>query len=232
MKRFFLIINLLSIFIIANSQEQFVPYIGVGVQGGLNKTWLDLKTAISNDEGAINASLFGLVINYVNKPVTGIQIEVNLSQRGWQEDTILNYTRKMEYLEIPFLSHLTFGKKLMRYTIDLGPYVAFHRTYVEDFKGASTNEDGSFQIPIELYKDIFGEEIDNTFDYGYMVGAGIGVNTKLGEYLIRFRYSQSLNNIWSQYPNSNYYKSKIRGIYVGLSYTYNIKLNRTKKLKN
>lgn len=67
--------------------------------------------------------------------ICGAQVELNISQRGWealfetadgQKDLSRSYSREMTYLEIPFLAHLAFGKdKGVQFFINLGPQVAF-----------------------------------------------------------------------------------------------------------
>lgn len=64
--------------------------------------------------------------------ICGIQGEINFSQRGWKEvieDGSNNtYHRAMNYIEVPLLAHLAFGKDKgngARFIINLGPQVGF-----------------------------------------------------------------------------------------------------------
>lgn len=60
----------------------------------------------------------GVTMRYMSekyfKMMCGVQMEINYSQRGWDEkiedDSGNSYSRTMNYLEIPFMAHLAFGK--------------------------------------------------------------------------------------------------------------------------
>lgn len=64
--------------------------------------------------------------------ICGAQLELNFSQRGWDEkfdpeqgfSSEDSYVRTMNYLEIPFLAHLAFGKdKGVQFFVNLGPQI-------------------------------------------------------------------------------------------------------------
>ena len=64
--------------------------------------------------------------------ICDFQIELNFSQHGWdgnfyQDYPELQYTRKMNYIEIPFLfTHLAFGKERgLQFFVHAGPQIGF-----------------------------------------------------------------------------------------------------------
>lgn len=149
----------------------------------------------------------------------GIQVEFNLSQRGWQEtDTAYTYTRNAEYFEIPVLTHLSFGKKRLRYIINLGPYIAFHRNFTESIEllipGAT--------VPVnDSVNSYYGQAPDSPIDLGFMVDGGIGVNTSIGIFQVKARYSYGMVNVFNKYPDGAFRTSLMRNLYFGVSYCYN-----------
>ena len=94
----------------------------IGINGGvnLNKVSFQRKIKQSMPMGITG----GLTARYISEKyfamICGAQVELNFSQRGWEEafeladgtkDLSRSYSRSMNYIDIPFLAHLAFGKK-------------------------------------------------------------------------------------------------------------------------
>ena len=104
----------------------------IGVNGGINMNKVSFMPTVNQKNlMGINA---GLTARYISEKyfnmICGAQIEVNFSQRGWDEfyeyTPDVHYTRTMNYVEIPFLAHLAFGKdKGLQFFLNIGPQVAF-----------------------------------------------------------------------------------------------------------
>ena len=78
----------------------------------------------------LNTMSMGVTMRYMSekyfKMMCGVQMEINYSQRGWDEkiedDSGNSYSRTMNYLEIPFMAHLAFGKdRGLQFFIHAGP---------------------------------------------------------------------------------------------------------------
>ena len=88
----------------------------IGVNGGVNISSVSFMPRIR--EGKQIGPSFGLTARYISEKyfsmICGIQMELNYSQRGWKEvyedETGDTYHRTMNYLELPILAHLAFGK--------------------------------------------------------------------------------------------------------------------------
>ena len=93
----------------------------IGINGGvnLNKVSFQRKIKQSMPMGITG----GLTARYISEKyfamICGAQVELNFSQRGWEEafeladgtkDLSRSYSRNMNYIDIPFLAHLSFGK--------------------------------------------------------------------------------------------------------------------------
>ena len=115
----------------------------------------------------------GLVVVYNNTENTGLQVEFNYAQKGWQEqDTTLEssyFKKNINYLEVPFFSHWEIGYGKVRPIIFAGPYLAWKLS--EDiesenfshiwFEGSSYNH--------------YEQEIKN-LDFGIKLGLGLRYN--------------------------------------------------------
>lgn len=90
--------------------------IAVGVNGGMNFSNVSFTPKIK--QKTTNGMTGGLTVRYISEKyfamICGLQMELNYSQRGWTElieENTDTYSREMNYLEIPFLAHLAFGKE-------------------------------------------------------------------------------------------------------------------------
>ena len=214
----FIIISMSSF----SQTRAFKPYVGLGFHGGMNISDVKFVQGIRDNSisyESLNLVSGGLIINLLAQENAGIQIEANISNRGWKEtkDSVYTYRRDMRYLEIPVLTHLTFGKKRLRYVFNLGPYIAFHRKTTESFE-----IDKKHLVIAE--GDSIGslmQSVNNSIDIGFMIDAGIGVNTTAGIFQVKVRYSQGVLDIFEKYPEGIYRSSQMRNVYFGVSYYYN-----------
>jgi hypothetical protein len=108
--------------------------VGVGFHGGYTISEVNFRPGLldpSINYKAISTLNYGLVLNFIGEPFAGIQIEVNVSQRGWIEeaDSAYTYTRKMNYIEVPVLTHLSFGKNACDIYLIWGPMLLFIRVF-------------------------------------------------------------------------------------------------------
>lgn len=207
-------------------QEEFRPYIGIGFHGGLNSAIVDFEPSI--DQSAINVYAAGIILNYIAEKNVGLQTELNFVQRGWQDenDSLGSYSRTMNFIEIPLLTHIYIGSKFFRVTAELGPYIAFNQGFSEEY-AASLIPDDPYPDSIVLgYRNYYGQDIDSKLDYGFIGGGGIGVITKFGEFQLKVRYTKSLINIFEPYPVGNFRFSSMESIYFGFSWVQPIYFNK------
>ena len=132
--------------------------LSVGINGGVNLNSVSFTPSIKQTN--FIAPEFGLTVRYISekyfKMICGIQGEINFSQRGWKEvieDGSNNtYHRAMNYIEIPLLAHLAFGKDKgngARFIINLGPQVGFLLGEKEFYSDPSTWDTTTESLPTE-----------------------------------------------------------------------------------
>lgn len=203
-------------------KSNFRPNIGIGVHGGYS--FADVYFSPSLRTSALQDFSGGVFINYNPERVLGIQAEVNKVIRGWKEitDTNYYYSRSLNTIEIPLLTHLTIGQKFFRLTIDFGPYISFYQSQSEDYLlpaaiGDSANYDFLSEYSTIQYS---GQGPQSNFDYGFTGGLGFGIKILGGDIQFRFRYSQGMKQIFERYPEGTYSFSQTTTFYAGFSYTY------------
>lgn len=186
---------------------QFPEY-AVGVRAGTQFSMAMFEPAVSQSM-PVSAHV-GAQFRMVSEKYFGIIVELNYSQRGFanKQDGVMLH-RRLDYIEIPFMSHITFGRKLFRYFIDLGPSISY---MVADVPAKSGGSASQHVLPIK-----------NRFDYGIVGGMGFEFNTKYGIYTIDARYSFGLGNLFGSKASDYFKTSSNQNITVSLAYLFPIK---------
>lgn len=179
----------------------------VGVNGGVNLNSASFTPTIK--QNSLMGITGGLTARYISEKyfamICGAQVELNISQRGWDElfemedengQTIKvpgkTYTRKMTYVDIPFLAHLAFGRERgLQFFVHAGPQIGFLIGESETIEGIDMNTLSNTQ------KAIYGVKIQNKFDYGITGGGGVELRTKkAGSFLVEGRYYFALSDFY------------------------------------
>lgn len=154
----------------------------------------------------------GVTFVYRSEPHVGIRLEFNYVQKGWEivPDSTEMYSRRMNYFEVPFMTHIIIGKSKSRFLIDLGPYGSYLNS--EEEKTNITNDS----------LDYVGYQADREFDFGYCLGIGYEYSTKIGYFAIEARYYNSLTSIFIRSSEINYTASRHQVFSVGIRYSVRI----------
>jgi len=149
----------------------------------------------------------GIFFRYVSEPIAGIQIELDYTEKGWSADfnTSEYYNGRLTYIEMPFLTHITLGRKKIFFTLNFGPYVSYQLT-----NDIETNVD-------------YPTEIDNRFEFGYCAATGFGFRSVIGSFQIEGRYLNSLTNLFDTFTNTQLEAS--RNQVINISFIYMVKIN-------
>ncbi len=194
----------------------------IGVAGGLNMSQLDVQPRIR--QNLLNGINGGLNIRYTSekyfKMICAAQLEVNFSQRGWDEnfddETGNGYSRILNYIEIPFFAHLAFGKEPrgFQFFINLGPQIGFLIGDSEEYKGEWATD----SRPVTI-QPIYGKEIKNKFEYGIAGGVGFELKTRAGNFFIEGRYYYGLSDIFGNSKTDDFGRSANSTITARIGYS-------------
>ncbi|ADV44108.1 porin family protein [Bacteroides helcogenes] len=199
----------------------------VGVNGGINLNSLSFSPTVKQKNlMGING---GVTARYISEKyfsmICGAQIEVNFSQHGWdefyQDYPTLSYTRTMNYVEIPFLAHLAFGKdKGMQFFIHAGPQIGF---LFSDSEKMSGDWAGTLSTGARIEAEQHEKPIDNKFDYGITGGAGLEIRTKAGNFLVEGRYYYGLSDIFNS-SKKDYFSRSAHGVITAkITYLFDLR---------
>lgn len=156
----------------------------------------------------------GFTFRYIGQRYFGVIAELHYAQRGWKSTSSITgetYSRRLDYLEIPFLAHIYFGKDKFRFFINLGPKIRF-----------LVNDDATAPFSVNPGKEQT-KEIENIFDYSICGGLGIEIPTKkAGNFILEARYDYGLGNIFKNNKGEDFSLSNNQAITVSIAYLFNI----------
>ncbi len=199
--------------------------LAIGVNGGyaLNKVNFD-RTIKQAFHGGMTG---GMTVRYTSEKYFGIycavQAEVNFTQLGWKEvietspDT---YQRDINYVQVPLLAHLAFGKEHrgVQGFINLGPQLDF---YVSDKEKRNEWLPGTPQRPNRVIEQ-YGLPVQKKFQYGITGGAGMEINTAAGHFIVEGRYCFGLSDIFNNGKSDPFGRSANGAIVAKVSYLFDV----------
>ena len=215
-----------SSFVQAQQYRTFKPELTVGVGAGPVFTSIDfVKSIPQNTTQGLSG---GVTLRYITEKHLGLLAELNYTQRGWTEDfsetehTDHSYSRTLNYIELPLMTHIYFGSKV-RFVINLGPQLSYMFSdkasmndalskYISDIKEIDPDNPVGLQY----------ETIDNKFDYGLLAGAGVEFDTGIGNFILEGRYYFGLGDSFdnSRSKVGNFSRSAHRYMAAKLTYYF------------
>lgn len=164
-----------------NAQTHYSSRVELGVHGGLDLSNVMFTPSVT--QGLLPGFNAGVGLRYVEEAHFGFIVEANFAQRGWKEDfddKPFSYSRTANYVEIPFLAHIYFGRR-GRFFINAGPSVSFFLSESTksnfDYSNVAAIPDFPSRITYQLTMPV-----NHKVDYGICGGIG-------GEFCINRRNS-------------------------------------------
>lgn len=207
----------------ALAQTHYESKIEIGGHVGANLSMVSFTPGIT--QGLLPGANGGINFRYMEENHFGFIVELNFEQRGWKEDfekRPFSYSRTVNYLQLPFLAHIYFGRR-GRFFINAGPSVSLAL-------GESTNSNfdytdiGSVEgFPNRMIYQ-YGMPVENKFDYG--ISGGIGgefrINRRNSLYL-EARYYFGLGNMLRSGRTEHFRGSNPMSISVAAGYWFRVK---------
>lgn len=168
----------------------------------------------------------GFLLRYTSEKyfwlISATQLEVNFAQRGWTElieDGSGNeYTRVINYIEIPFFTHLGVGREYRGFQgyLNIGPQIGFS-IGDKEYYGGKLPWDVSNR-PNNVIEQ-YGKELDNNFEYGIAGGIGVEMKTGIGSFGLEGRYYFGLSDIYNNSKRDYFARSanssiSLRAVYI------------------
>jgi hypothetical protein len=195
----------------------------VGFNGGICDNSVSFTPRIK--QNGLYGITGGLTARYISekyfKMICGAQLELNYAQLGWKEKiddgSKDSYSRTMNYVQIPFLAHLAFGKepKGLQIFFNIGPQVGFLLNEKESF-----SKDFSYTTRTVVKQ--YHKKADKKFDYGITGGMGFELKTKAGNFLVEGRYYYGLADFYNTTKKDYFSRAANTTIYAKLTYLFDI----------
>ena len=209
----------------AAAQRHYKPHVHVGVHGGMSMSRTSFYPSVK--EQMLNGFQAGVSFRYAEERHVGLLAELNLTQRGWKEDlseTSLEYHRRLTYIELPVMTHIFFGSRVVKGFFNLGPQIGY---MISD--GITANFDyanvGSVaQWPENHRTEQLDMKITRRFDYGITAGAGVEfVIARRNCVYLEGRYYYGLGNIFPSTKKDYFSASRGSSILVTAGYRFRLK---------
>lgn len=210
-----LLICLLPMFTMGQA-ESFTKEFYIGAKGGIIFSRVKFKPSV--EQNLFQGNTGGLILRMISEPHVGIQMEFNYLQKGWEEKPLTgmtqNYSHQLNYFEIPIMTHANLGTKAFRFTLNVGPTVAF---LLSDSQGMNPAEPAIPAQPVIAY---WGKPIDSKIDFLFTGGVGSEYHfSKAGAITLDARVFYSLTNLYDS-KNYGYDPSQTNGVQVTLGYLF------------
>lgn len=222
---FILFVVVLCCSIMSYAQQRdpnFDKELSLGVKGGI--TIPNVAFSPSVQQNTWIGTTTGIALRYTEEKIFGLIVEANFSQRGWDEkfeNDPYSYRRTLNYVEIPFMTHIYFGSEKFHAFVNLGPQLGIMvgDTYTANF---DIDNPPYFRDPNKI-KEVYALPVKNIFDYG--ITGGVGAELRLGRHIIGLegRYYFGLGDIFGNHKADIFSGSSAnRGFTVLLSYMFRI----------
>lgn len=220
-----LLISITSIPLSAQPKDFKYEYY-IGVKGGMTLTQVRFYPNVQTE--FMQGNTAGLIFRMISEPHIGFQLELNYIEKGWKESPFTGtfaangYFHRLNYLDIPIMTHVNIGKKAMRFTLNLGPEFSYLLSDSQGFTPAA-----SIPSDTEGYKPYYFQPIDSSIDILFTGGLGMEYHLKGGSaFSLEGRIFYSLPNIYNS-KNYIYKASQSNGLQVTLAYLF--KMSRGKR---
>lgn len=142
---------------------------------------------------------FGILAKYVGEKHTGIQIELNYTQRGWTElllDETEQFTTDLNYIDLATLSYFYVGKKSKKVNpiILAGTEINYFLNAVEEPFDPALEQEITYRATSENIRKIL---------FGINAGAGANIDFPFGQIQMDFRFFIGFSNVFdSEMPDT------------------------------
>ena len=214
--------------------------LSVGPTAGWNIT--NIKFTPKVEQKGLGGFSGGVALRYTVEKyfstICSIQLELNYAQMGWKEDikdinnnpvinattgAAENYSRTINYVQVPFLAHLAWGKekKGLNFFVNAGPqlgaYISESTKSNFDFDKRNTTDRVSSVVAQDTMK------VEKKFDYGIAAGLGVEYSIpKVGHFLLEGRYYYGLGNIYGDSKRDYFASSNYQTISIRLTYLFDL----------
>lgn len=206
-------------------QTHYSGNVSLGVRGGADMSQVMFHPSVSQ-KFKVGATA-GFTFRYIEENHFGIIAELDFTQRGWTEDfedAPFSYSRTLNYIEIPVMTHIYFGRR-GRFFFNAGPVVGYMLgdSMKSNFNPYDWKHEPGFPDRNRT-NDQIDMQISNRFDYGICAGLGgeFNINRK-NSLSLEARFYYGLGNIMPSKRADVFSASNSMTISLAVGYWFRIK---------
>jgi|GEM_PF-268140 len=197
----------------SSSKEEFQPYFSIGAKLGTSFSKVRFDPVVQSNDVEQNFErgyVGGIAFKYFAQRIMGVQLELNFMQAGWDEvlESGSTYNRKLNFIQIPVMTHAEFGWDKTKILINFGPSFSYLISEDEEMSLSSGTDS----------REYYARELDRRFYFGACFGVGAVRRTNIGDFQLEGRVTFNLNNCFSGEVEDDYTSSQTYGLEVTLSY--------------
>lgn len=236
-KLLYIIIHFLPLYLYAQVGEHRSQY-ALGFHGGVALNSINFLPKVNQKMhiGKQGGFMARYTCEKYFKTICSIQLEINYAQLGWNEDIIDSndqpvpsiadgtsefYKRTINYLQIPFMAHLAWGKesKGVNFFFNAGPQFGISLSESSESNFTPQTANFSKRSSHVVAQDTMA--VENKFDYGICAGIGVEMHVnKIGRFQIEARYYYGLGNIYGDSKRDYFAISNHGTIYLKAAYLF------------
>lgn len=206
------------------AQREYSPNLSLGGKAGVTMSSVSFSPEVHKKLS--RGMTMGIAARYTEEKNFGLIAEINFTQRGWEEDFArddapqFTYTRRLNYLSVPLLTHIYFGSRKVRGFFNLGPEFSFMLSNSIDANFDYENYQTVPDFPQGYRNNAqLNMAIDRKFDYGIAGGAGIEfIIKRRHSFMLEGRYYFGLGNIFKDSKRDYFAASRNNSIEITLKY--------------
>lgn len=207
------------------SQTHYSSNVAVGVRGGVDFSQVFFNPSVRQKFAP--GMTAGVTFRYIEENHFGLIAELNFVQRGWAEnfeEAPYNYRRTLNYIELPLLAHIFFGRR-GRFFFNAGPQVAL---FLGESTKANFDPKEMAALPDFPYNNRMNEQmllsVSQKIDYGISAGLGAEFNlNKRNSLSLEARFYFGLGNIFPSKRADTYNASNQMTLSATIGYWFRIK---------
>lgn len=207
------------------SQTHYNSNVAVGVRGGVDFSQVFFNPSVRQKFAP--GMTAGVAFRYIEESHFGLIAELNFVQRGWAEnfeEAPYNYRRTLNYIELPLLAHIFFGRR-GRFFFNAGPQVAL---FLGESTKANFDPKEMASLPDFPYTNRMNEQmllsVSQKIDYGISAGLGAEFNlNKRNSLSLEARFYFGLGNIFPSKRADTYNASNQMTLSATIGYWFRIK---------
>ena len=209
----------------SSAQAHYNSKFAIGGKAGISLSSVAFTPSVK--ESMAMGQLYGVTFRYWEERHFGLIAELNFVQRGWKEnfeEHPFEYTRTLNYIELPVMTNIFFGGKKVNFFVNLGPQIGYMLSSSAKSNFDVNNITSIPDFPALRETGQLTEEPSRRFDYGITAGVGMEyIIARRHRITLEGRYYFGIGNIFPDERRDTFSASRNSSILVTLGYSFRLK---------